>query len=90
MVRKQTVYANSDIETLTLEIPEGHRHLRATLRLQTGEELVLQEATVANLVRAYIRIKTDPVRQRCLLHGRELAAAERKPGFAAWQLLDED
>ena len=90
MAKQRTIYANADIEAVILEVPEGHRHLRAVLCLKTGAELVLQEATVANLVRAYIRVKTDPVRQACTLRGRELDESERKPGFAAWQLLDED
>jgi hypothetical protein len=68
--------------------PEGHRHLRTVLRLEDGEELELQEATVAALVRAYVAIKTDPRRSRVRLRGRELI--ERKSGFAEWQLLEEN
>jgi len=41
-------------------LPPGHRHLRATIRLHSGEEIVLKEATLANLVRGYVGIKTHP------------------------------
>ncbi len=44
------VIRNEDVKELLVEIPEGHRHIRATIFLQDGTELTLQEATVANLV----------------------------------------
>ncbi len=39
------------------------------------------------MVRAYIAVKTDPGRTRVALRGTRLA--ERKPGYAAGQLLEE-
>jgi hypothetical protein len=90
MNNQQRILANADIAGITLAPPPGHRHLRATLKLHTGEEIVLQEATVANLVRAYVGIKTHPQRTGCRLIGRELAEAERKDGFAVWQLLERE
>jgi len=84
------ILANADIEEIVLAAPEGHQHLRATLKLRTGESIVLQEATVANLVRAYLAIKTHPQRQSVRLVGRELLDDERKGGFAAWQLLEDE
>lgn len=84
------IVANAEITELVLTVPEGHRHLRATLTLRTGESRVLQEATVANLVRAYAAIKPHPQRQGVRLRGRELTDEERKPGFALWQLLEEE
>ncbi|HET7318526.1 MAG TPA: hypothetical protein VFK23_05250 [Nitrospirota bacterium] len=80
------VIANEEIKELIAEVPEGHRHLRTTLVLQDGREITLQEATVANLVRAYITVKTHPARDSLRLHGRRLAS--RKEGFAEWQLLE--
>lgn len=76
-----------DITALVAEIPDGHRHLRTTLTLADGSTITLQEATVAAIVRAYIAIKTEPVRTKVVMRGRELQ--ERKPGYAAWQLLEE-
>jgi hypothetical protein len=80
--------ANGDVLELELAVPPGHHHLRAVLRLRDGGEVVLQEATVANLVRAYVDLKTHPFRESVCLAGRELNASQRKEGFAAWQLLE--
>jgi len=78
---------NEDIKELTAEIPEGHKHLRTTIVLQDGTEFVLQEATIANLVRAYIMVKTHPVKREVTLKGKSLS--ERKEGYAEWQLVEE-
>ena len=86
----QRVLANADIAEIVLAPPPGHQHLRATIKLHSGEEIVLQEATVANLVRAYVGIKTHPQKTSCRLVGRELAEGERKDGFAVWQLMEAD
>ena len=79
---------NEDIKELTAEIPEGHKHLRTTIVLQDGTEFVLQEATIANLVRAYITVKTHPVKRKVTLKSKSLA--ERKDGYAEWQLVEEE
>lgn len=79
---------NEDIKELTAEVPKGHKHLRTTIVLQDGTEFVFQEATVANLVRAYITVKTHPAIKKVTLKGKKLA--ERKKDYAEWQLLEED
>lgn len=84
------VLANADIKEIEVAPPSGHQHLRSTLTLQDGRQIVLQEATVANLVRAYIAIKTHPQTEAVRLSGRELSVQERKEGFAGWQLLEEE
>jgi len=78
---------NEDIKELTAEIPEGHKHLRTTIVLRDGIEFVFQEATIANLVRAYITVKTHPVKRKVTLKGKSLS--ERKDGYAEWQLVEE-
>jgi len=83
------VICNAEVAEIELSVPENHRHLRTTLRLAGGDELVLQEATVAALVRGYVAIKTHPVRQKVRLVGCELEEDRRKQGFASWQLLEE-
>ncbi len=90
MEKKRRILANADIAELVLAPPQGHQHLRATIKLHSGEEIILQEATVANLVRAYVGIKTHPKRKSYRLIGCELAEAETKDGFASWQLLEEE
>lgn len=85
-----TVLKNNDILELVVAVPDGHRHLRATLRLRDGSELVLQEATLANLARAFLTVKTHPVCREVRLVGTELGESCRKEGFAPWQLLEAD
>ncbi len=82
------IIRNEDIVRVTAEIPEGHWHLRTTVVLADGTELVFQEAAVANIVRAYVGVKTHPVRKRVVLKGKRLM--ERKEGYAEWQLLEEE
>jgi hypothetical protein len=79
---------NEDIKELTAEIPEGHKHLRTTIVLQDGTKFIFQEAAIANLARAYITIKTHPVKRKVTLKGKNLS--ERKDGYAEWQLVEED
>lgn len=78
---------NEDVRELLVEIPEGHKHIRTKIILQDGMELVFQEATVANLVRAYITVKTHPQTVSVRLNGRRLTGI--KAGYAEWQLLEE-
>lgn len=78
---------NEDIKELIAEIPEGHKHLRTTIVLQDGREFVLHEATVANLVRAYITVKTHPLKKKATLKGIRLGV--KKEGYAEWQLVEE-
>lgn len=86
---RERLLANHEVLALEMGVPEGHRHLRTRLELADGEVLVLQEATVANLVRAYLAVKTHPSREKVRLVGRLLESGERKEDFAAWQLLEE-
>ncbi len=80
--------ANEDVKELIAEIPEGHKHLRATIVMQNGTSFTFQEATIANLVRAYISIKTHPRQARVRLSGGMLD--DRKEGYAAWQLIESE
>ena len=90
MKQQRRILANADIAEIALAPPPGHQHLRATIRLHSGEEIILQEATVANLVRAYVSIKTHPKNKSVSLVGRVLVEDEIKPGFAEWQLLEQE
>lgn len=80
------ILANEDVRELIAEIPEGHKHMRTTIMLQDGTNMTFQEATIANLVRAYISIKTHPSLTRVVMKGKILD--KRKDGYAEWQLLD--
>ncbi len=83
----ELVIRNEDVREVHLEVPEGHRHLRTTLVLSSGQRIVLQEATVANIVRAFVTVKTHPQIERVVLKGRKLN--QRKEGFAQWQVLED-
>jgi hypothetical protein len=82
------IIRNEDVKELILEVPEGHTHLRLALVLHDGSELVFQEATVANLVRAYIALKTHPRRNKVRMKGKKLD--QKKEGYAEWQLLEAE
>jgi hypothetical protein len=81
------VLRNEDVREIVAEIPEGHLHIRTTVQLADGSSITLQEATVAALVRAYVAVKTDPLRTRVVLKGRKVPG--RKEGYAEWQLMEE-
>jgi hypothetical protein len=82
------IVRNEDVKELILEVPEGHEHLRVSFVLHDGSEMVFQEATVANLVRAYVALKTHPRKKRVRLKGKRLD--QRKEGYAEWQLLEAE
>ena len=82
------IVRNEDVKELMVEVPEGHTHLRLSLVLHDGSEMVFQEATVANLVRAYVALKTHPRKKRVRLKGKRLD--QRKEGYAEWQLLEDE
>jgi hypothetical protein len=78
--------ANEEVAEVVVEIPQGHQHLRATIVLQNGREFTFQEATIANIVRAYIAVKTHPEITKVHLRGGKVPP--KKEGFADWQLLE--
>ena len=82
------ILTNEEIKEVIAEIPEGHKHIRTTLVLKDGTEYTFQEATIANLVRAYIDVKTHPTKKRVHLVNKLLS--ERKDGYAEWQLVEND
>ncbi len=80
--------ANEEVSEVVVEIPEGHRHVRIRILLVDGTELVFREATMANIARAYLTVKTDPRKSSVRMVGRKLA--ERKAGYAEWQILEDE
>jgi hypothetical protein len=79
--------SNEDVTEAVVEVPDGHKHIRTRILLQDGSELIFQEATIANIVRAYITLKTDPSKTSVRLKGRKIE--ERKKGYAEWQLVED-
>jgi hypothetical protein len=82
------IIKNEDIREVVMEVPEGHAHLRTTVLLKDGSEVVFQEAAIANIVRAYVTVKTHPVKSKVRLRGEKLLG--RKEGYAEWQLLESE
>ncbi len=83
------VYRNEDVRKITAFIPPGHRHVRILLEL-SDQIIVLQEATVAAIVRAYIDIITHPTRRAVELVSRQVPSSERKQGYAEFQLVESN
>ena len=77
---------NEDVARVVAEIPQGHRHLLTTVTLADGSSITFQEATLAALVRAYVAVKTHPLRTRVVLTGRRIE--NRKAEYAEWQLVE--
>jgi len=81
------VYPNECVHRIIAFIPEDHMHVRFVVEL-SDQTIVLHEAVVAALVRAYALVATHPVRRAVELESRQLGRGERKPGYAEWQLLE--
>ncbi len=79
------IYRNQDVEAVYAYIPPGHRHVR--LVIEAGDQrIVLQEATVAGIVRAYLNILLHPARRAVVLRNRRV---QGKPGYAEHQLVED-
>ncbi len=77
--------ANEQIQTILGGTPTDHKHLR--FFIQTDRQcLVFSEATIANLVRAYVILKTHPVKNAIRL--MQTSPLSRKADFATVQLLE--
>ncbi len=56
------VYRNEDVLEIIAAIPHGHQHTGFLIRFK-DQEILLQEATVAALVRAYVLVSLHPLRR---------------------------
>ncbi len=81
------VYRNSDVERIVAAVPSGHYHTRLAIYLN-DQVIVLQEATIAAIVRAYAYTTIHPTRRGIILKHRRLGKEFKKPGFASDQLLE--
>jgi len=87
-VNKIHIIRNEDVNQVLIGTPEDHKHLRVCMKLKNGSIIILQEATVANISRAYITIKTHPNIQAQELKMKLLTEDSRKEGYATHQLLE--
>lgn len=51
------IIRNEDIEKVLIGVPKGHKYLRVCMKLKNNSTMIFQEATMANILRAYITIK---------------------------------
>lgn len=86
MAKFTLIVRNRDVKRILIGVPAGHTHKRVILELQGGSAIVLHEATVESLVRAFVEIEMHPSRRALMLEGRELK--ERKEGYSSYQLLE--
>ncbi len=82
------IYRNEDVVEIIAAIPNGHYHVRFLVRFK-DQEILLQEATVAAIVRAYVLTALHPIRRGIILRRRVLGKESRKKGFASAQLIEE-
>ena len=87
-MNKTRVIRNEDVSRVLIGVPEGHKHLRICLELKNACTLIFQEATVANILRAYTTIKTHPSVRARELKMKTLTAEQPKEGYATHQLLE--
>ncbi len=80
-------YGNCDVERVVAIVPRGHRHLRLVLEFP-DQVVVLSEATVAAIVRAYVSVVAHPARSSAELVLKRFERGEVKPGYAECQLVE--
>uniref|UniRef100_A0A7C4FHD1 Uncharacterized protein n=1 Tax=Ignisphaera aggregans TaxID=334771 RepID=A0A7C4FHD1_9CREN len=83
------VYRNSDVLKVVGFIPPGHTHMRLAIVLR-DQVIVLQEASVAAIVRAYVDIVTHPTRKAVEFTQVRLSGDSKKPGYAEYQLIESN
>jgi len=86
-VKTIKIYPNECVKRIIAFIPPKHIHARFIIELE-DQVIVLHEAAVANLVRAYIDIVTHPTRRAVELVHRAIPKSERKPMYAEHQLVE--
>ncbi len=84
---KPKLYPNECVKRVVAFVPKGHLHARFIIEL-CDQTLVLHEAVVAGLVRAFASVALHPTRVAVELVSRRLSEDERKSVFAEWQLID--
>lgn len=82
------IIRNEDIKRVLIGVPKGHKHLRIYMKLKGDAALIFQEATIANILRAYLTIKTHPTIRARELKMRTLNETPQKQGYALHQLLE--
>ena len=88
-LNKVRVICNEDVKRVLLGTPKNHKHLRISIMLDE-ECLIFSEATIANILRAFVTIKTHPQVMAIELREAVLLPEDRKAGYAEHQLLEAE
>ena len=88
-MNRPILYPNRCVKRIVAAIPPGHHHIRLLIEFEDGTRIILHEATVAAITRAYVDIVTHPTRRATMLALKRLGKDERKLGYAEWQLVEE-
>jgi hypothetical protein len=81
------VYRNNDVLRVIGLIPQGHIHMRLILVLR-DQVIVLQEAAISAIVRAYVNIVGHPTRRAIEYIQVKLSERDKKLGYAEYQLIE--
>lgn len=87
-MNKIRIIRNEDVNRVLIGVPKGHKHLRISIELKNGLVPIFQEATIANILRAYTTVKTHPNIRAQELETKTLTANLRKDEYAVHQLLE--
>ncbi len=79
---------NSDINRVLIGTPKDHKHMRVIIDLKNGDKIIFSEATIANIARAYITIKTHPKISSLELVMKDMKKEDIKEGFSQFQLIE--
>ena len=82
------IIRNEDIEKVLIGVPKGHKHLRVCVKLKDNSVMIFQQATIANILRGYVAIKTHPRIKAQELKMHVLGETSQKQGYALHQLLE--
>jgi len=69
-------------------IPKNHKHLRVCIEPKNGINLVFQEATIANISRVYVTLKTHPHVRAQELEMKAAKVEQLREGYTKHQLLE--
>lgn len=84
--KKLTVYRNDEVKCIIAGIPRGHKHLRLIMIFK-DQVIILHEATVAAIVRAFVNIVLHPTKKAILFFKRNVSSV-KKPGYADVQQIE--
>ena len=85
------IVKNKDIVEVLVGVPRGHKHLRIILKRRGGDIFIFSEAIIANIVRAYITLKTHPIKRAIKLKQKNLSEQNGlKMGHAKYHLVEEN